>query len=178
MAQAAPGPWSSAASGSRPLRRAIAASTGKRRVGHTPGVDTTERAERPDQLEHRDEARGRLALRRVRRLDLHAHARDAIPGVPPVVQRAGGNLDGALARTREAVLTVEPEADLALAHLEALDQVVVHVRARHGGAGPQPQVALDAPPGRRGRRSVESRELSGGGIVQPHDGAVLGSGYR
>ena len=106
-------------------------------------------------------------------LHFHADMGDALAGIPPVVHRARRHLDGPAAGTRNALVAGHLEADLAVDHLEPLDEVIVDVRSYDGRAGLQPQVDLEAPPVGYGRADVQTRDLPRCRIVKPRAGTGL-----
>jgi hypothetical protein len=112
------------------------------RVGHAPRVDATERAERPQRLDHRHEAGGGPPGRRVCRRYLDANLGGAIAGVPPVVHGAGRHLDDPFARADGALAPGDLKADLARVDPEPLDEVVVDVRIARRGEGSRPRRGL------------------------------------
>ncbi len=80
----------------------------------------------------------------------------------------GGHLEGPVARAGDALVAANLKADLALAHLEPLDEVIMDMRAGNRGAGLEPEVDLDAPT--LGIYREDVRDLAGGGVMQPSAG--------
>jgi hypothetical protein len=81
------------------------------------------------------------------------------------VLRPGAHLDGGIAGADDPLPPVEQESNLPLAHLEPLDEVIVHVRPGESGPGLQPQVGFDQATVLRGPQDVG--DLSRRRVVQP-----------
>ena len=88
------------------------------------------------------------------------------------MDRARGHLEGAVARLGDALGIADLEADLALTHGEALDEVVVDMRPGDRRSGLQPEVDLDAPP--ICIRRDQGRDLAGRRVVEPAAGNEWG----
>ena len=99
---------------------------------------------------------------------------DAVAGVPPVVGGSRRRLGDAVARPGDPLVAGDLEADLTLAYLEPLDEVVVDVPSGYRGARLQPEVHLDPAPVLVSGEEVG--DLAGGRVVEPTPDPQLGCG--